>query len=232
MSKRIGGKLVGAALSVAVLGGCTTPIEGTATSVRPQQEQERPDTREQRFIDAGRYMTHVITCIANDEKSEMTNLDQHQLDNAAEAMPVGEKRGVQPVQIRIQRNLGPKYEEGSWTAYYRESPAPGAHPPYAMQARGDVPLPNDFWKDASTTNLNLAQAEAGANEIVPASLGFATPGTDLSVAKRDDDYFYTYPARHQPLNEQELKTFLDSTQVIADRMLELSGLNEAACFLD
>lgn len=154
MRKRIGGKLVGAALSVAVLSGCTTSTEEMTVPTH-QQEQERPDTTEERFTDAARYITHIVTCIAEDERSKMANLDINQLDNSTEAFGPNGTRGVQPMHVNIRRGVGPVYEEGSWAALYRKGTAPGTEVLYAVQALGDVPHDSDFWKDASSEDLNI-----------------------------------------------------------------------------
>lgn len=228
MSKRIGGKFAGAALSVAVLGGCTTATESNPTPLTLEQVKPQ-DTPDERFIDTGRYITHIITCIANDERSEMTNISRHVLDNLAETLEPTEKRGVQPVQVRIQRGAGPAYEEGSWTALYRVPPTPAGRPLYAVQARGDVPLGNTFWENADSTDLNLEQADAGATEVIPEAIGMASPTMDTSVGKRNDRYYHIQPPRSTPLNEQELDAFLAQARDTADELLELSGVHPAVC---
>ncbi len=233
MARRIGSKLVGAALSVAVLGGCTTTPEGASTPT--VQQQERHDTPDQRFTDAGRYITHIVTCIADDKRSKMTNLGKDQLDNTAEAFTPG-GRGEQPVRIYIQRAIGLTYDGGGWTAIYTDKPAPGSDAQYAIEAIGKVPRDNAFWENAVTPDLSLSQAGMGGAEIAPRSLTIVDyPEADITVDKHEDGYYYTSadnPTDPKPLSQKDFDTFMHDVPIAADQVLEMSGVNRAACFPD
>lgn len=227
MKKNPGTKLVGAALSVTLLAGASAP------------EQLDSLLAAQHFTETGRYIGNIAACIASSPRSTMTNPNTNQLDNAqASAGPNG-MGSDQPIHVNIRRDGQAPDGPSTWFAHYNV--APGNDDVLVVQTTGHVPRSNAFWSNAplgsGESGLSTNQVRAGASELVPDRIGIAAGpknAIDATVEKRGNNYYY-WPdnlAPHPgPLEPQEFDAFMKRAHEVGDHLLELSGVDTAACNL-